>query len=291
MALDAHFVIDHIARNRSALMMNFNGTAGIWRRSAIEHAGGWQSDTLAEDLDLSYRAQLAGLKCLYLPRLVSPSQLPNSIIAFMQQQQRWAKGASQTFRKLVRLIIQSPTIHTGQKIMAVLHLSGYTTQLLFVLLVILSLPLTLFYSEPPLAMQILGPISVIPVIYYTLSQTAISKFGIKRMFYYPLLALLAISGSYNVTLALVDGFLHWGGEFIRTPKYNNELKPTFTYGESARTLKPVNMIVILYAFLSIFVAVQSRITHYIVPCILFLAAQGLYYITAYYERKKRGRII
>ena len=103
--LDGHFLIEHAARNRSGRFFNFNGTAGVWRRQAILDAGGWQHDTLTEDLDLSYRAQMAGWKFLFLPEVTVPAELPVDINAFKRQQYRWAKGSVQTARKLLRRIL------------------------------------------------------------------------------------------------------------------------------------------------------------------------------------------
>src|SRR4051795_2663717 len=99
--LDAHFVLEHGGRHRSGAFFNFNGTAGIWRRTAIESAGGWQHDTLTEDLDLSYRAQLRGWRFLFLPNVVAPAELPVEMTAFKTQQARWAKGLIQTGRKIL----------------------------------------------------------------------------------------------------------------------------------------------------------------------------------------------
>jgi cellulose synthase/poly-beta-1,6-N-acetylglucosamine synthase-like glycosyltransferase len=105
LALDGHFVVEQTARNRSGLLMNFNGTAGVWRRVCIDHSGGWRDDTLSEDLDLSYRAQLAGWECLYLPQVRAPAELPPQLAAFKRQQFRWAKGSVQCLRKLWRPIL------------------------------------------------------------------------------------------------------------------------------------------------------------------------------------------
>jgi len=105
--LDGHFVIEHTARNRSGAWINFNGTAGVWRREAIDAAGGWQHDTLTEDVDLSYRAQLAGYRFVFLPRYTCPAELPPQINAFKTQQHRWAKGSIQTGRKLLPRILRS----------------------------------------------------------------------------------------------------------------------------------------------------------------------------------------
>ena len=105
--LDAHFVLEHGSRNRGGCFFNFNGTAGIWRRTAIADAGGWQHDTLTEDLDLSYRAQLRGWKFKFLPDIVTPAEVPVEMNAFKSQQHRWAKGSIQTFLKLMPRILQS----------------------------------------------------------------------------------------------------------------------------------------------------------------------------------------
>ena len=107
MLLDAHFVLEHGSRNRGGCFFNFNGTAGIWRRDAIADAGGWQHDTLTEDLDLSYRAQLRGWQFIFLPDHVAPAELPVEMNAFKSQQHRWAKGSIQTFLKLMPRILQS----------------------------------------------------------------------------------------------------------------------------------------------------------------------------------------
>jgi len=103
--LDAHFVLEHGARNRSGCFFNFNGTAGVWRREAIGSAGGWQHDTLTEDLDLSYRAQLAGWRFVFLPDVVSPAEVPVEMNSFKSQQHRWAKGSIQTCMKLLPRIL------------------------------------------------------------------------------------------------------------------------------------------------------------------------------------------
>jgi len=123
--LDGHFVIEHAARNRSGRFMSFNGTAGLWRRTCIEDAGGWQHDTLTEDLALSYRAQMKGWKFLFLPDLTSPAELPPDMEAFKQQQYRWAKGGAQTCRKLLPTILRS-NLPKRIKMEAFFHLTSCT---------------------------------------------------------------------------------------------------------------------------------------------------------------------
>ena len=109
MMLDGHFVVEHIARNRSGRFFNFNGTAGIWRRATIVDAGGWQHDTLTEDMDLSFRAQLRGWRSSTCPTRVAPAEMPCEMNSFKGQQFRWAKGSAQTAKKLLAEVLQAPT--------------------------------------------------------------------------------------------------------------------------------------------------------------------------------------
>ncbi len=141
--LDAHFLIEHVARNRSGRFFNFNGTAGIWRKQAIVDAGGWQHDTLTEDLDLSYRAQLAGWKFLYLPDVVSPAELPAEMNGYKTQQHRWAKGSVQTALKLVPAIWKSDfPLHV--RLEGIIHLSNNFAYLLMAIPALLLVPVVKF---------------------------------------------------------------------------------------------------------------------------------------------------
>ena len=137
--LDGHFVLEHGARNRSGCFFNFNGTAGVWRRTAIDDAGGWQHDTLTEDLDLSYRAQMRGWQFLFLPDLVTPAEVPVEMNAFKSQQHRWAKGSIQTCRKLLPYLLQSD-LPLKVKVEAFFHLTANFNYLLMVVLSILHVP-------------------------------------------------------------------------------------------------------------------------------------------------------
>src|SRR3954463_10116637 len=124
MFLDGHLLLEQTARSRSGRFFNFNGTAGLWRKSCIAHAGGWQHDTLTEDLDLSYRAQLAGWKFVYRENVVTPAELPEDVSAFRAQQYRWAKGTVQTARKLMKRVMTSP-LTFSQRIEAFFHLTPH----------------------------------------------------------------------------------------------------------------------------------------------------------------------
>ncbi len=137
--LDGHFVLEHGARNRSGCFFNFNGTAGVWRAAAITDAGGWQHDTLTEDLDLSYRAQMRGWKFLFLPNLVTPAEVPVEMNAFKSQQHRWAKGSIQTCRKVLPELLQSD-LPRKVKVEAFFHLTANFNYLLMLVLSVLMFP-------------------------------------------------------------------------------------------------------------------------------------------------------
>jgi cellulose synthase/poly-beta-1,6-N-acetylglucosamine synthase-like glycosyltransferase len=145
--LDGHFMIEHTARNRSGRFINFNGTAGIWRKKAIEDSGGWQHDTLTEDVDLSYRAQLRGWQFIFMPEMLAPAELPPEIVAFKQQQHRWTKGQVQTAVKLLPSIMRAP-LPWFVKLEAFFHLTNTAVYLPAVVLSLILFPV--WYVDPEL---------------------------------------------------------------------------------------------------------------------------------------------
>lgn len=223
--LDGHFLIEHTARQRSGCFFNFNGTAGIWRRRAIEEAGGWQHDTLTEDLDLSYRAQLAGWKFLYLPQVAVPSELPVDIDGFKSQQHRWAKGSVQTGRKLLARVLRAP-LPWRVKSEAVVHLTNngaYPLMLLLSLLVFPAMYLrrgdpfnTLLWVDLPLFLAATGSV----LLFYSVSQAVRGDGSWRRLCYLPLLLGVGIGLSVNNSRAVLGGLVQRGGVFYRTPKYS-----------------------------------------------------------------------
>jgi cellulose synthase/poly-beta-1,6-N-acetylglucosamine synthase-like glycosyltransferase len=238
--LDGHFVIEHAGRFRAGCFFNFNGTAGIWRRRAIESAGGWEHDTLTEDLDLSYRAQLAGWRFLYLPDLLVPAELPPDVAAFKSQQRRWARGSIQTGRKLLGRVLRAP-LPLRVKLEAAVHLTNNLSYPLGVALSLLIFPAMLVRRELG-ARQILaidlplfaaGTLSL--VVFYLASQAGAGRPWWRELGRLPFLVALGIGLAVTNSRAVLVGLGRRGGVFERTPKYGGA-GPT---GDRGRRYRPV----------------------------------------------------
>lgn len=220
LGIDGHFVIEQAARSRNHLFMNFNGTAGLWRKACIKDSGGWQSDTLTEDLDLSYRAQLRGWQIDYLPEVVVPAELPAQIEAFKKQQFRWAKGNFQTLKKLAPSLLNSEA-PWYKKILGLVHLTGYLVHPLMLGTLILMLPVGLFSPQVFRWMPLMMIAAFAPPLMYLLSETDHLPRMTDRLRLIPVLTLLGFGLSLNNTLATVEGLFGKGrGRFQRTPKFS-----------------------------------------------------------------------
>lgn len=221
LALDAHFVVEQTARNRSYLLMNFSGTGGIWRRDCIEASGGWHTDTLSEDIDLSYRAQLAGWRFLYLPDIDSPAEIPPLMMAFKRQQGRWATGTVQCLRKLGRRVLFS-RLNPWQKLEAFLHLGGYFVHPLMILVLLFSLPLLWAdrMAGLPLAGLGLGMLGM-PVQIW-IAQRYLYPDWLKRIAVLPVLILIGLGIAVSNTGAVLRGLSPKPVAFSRTPKFRIE---------------------------------------------------------------------
>jgi cellulose synthase/poly-beta-1,6-N-acetylglucosamine synthase-like glycosyltransferase len=226
--LDGHFMIEHVARNRSGRFINFNGTAGIWRRKAIDDSGGWQHDTLTEDVDLSYRAQLRGWQFVFLPDLLAPAELPPEIVAFKQQQHRWTKGQVQTAVKLLPLILKAP-LPFKVKLEAFFHL---TNTVVYVPAIVLSLILfPVWFVDPQLfesrsvflaiaIASFCGLLTASAGTFYMLSQKAVGRSQFQTFLMVPFLMALGMGISVMNGMAVLEGlFGRKDTEFVRTPKY------------------------------------------------------------------------
>src|SRR5437763_5090857 len=221
--LDGHFVLEHSGRARSNVLFNFNGTAGVWRRQAIEDAGGWQHDTLTEDLDLSYRAQLKGWRFVYLPEVVSPAEVPVEMNAFKTQQHRWAKGSIQTARKLLPRILRSD-LSREVKVEAFFHLTANFTYPLMILLTVL-MPVSMvirfkhgWYEVLMLDLPFFWTATMSVVMFYIASQREIGMQWWKRIKYLPFIMALGIGMCVNQSKAVIEAMVGYEPGFTRTPK-------------------------------------------------------------------------
>ncbi|MGB0409728.1 MAG: glycosyltransferase family 2 protein [Opitutales bacterium] len=224
MGIDGHFVVEQTARSRNGLFMNFCGTAGLWRRAAIEDAGGWEHDTVTEDLDLSYRAQLRGWRFHYLPDLLVPAELPPTYSAFKSQQYRWAKGTIQTARKLLPRVWRAP-IPLFKKLQATVHLTHYGLHLQMAILALLVLPLILLYRDgialyrSMLFFALLVPAALGPSIGYIVCQYyGHPEDWRARVLRLPFLLIVGFGICLSNGKAVLEGFFGNDSTFVRTPK-------------------------------------------------------------------------
>ncbi len=231
--LDGHFMLEHTARNRSGRFFNFNGTAGIWRKETIRDAGGWQHDTLTEDLDLSYRAQIKGWQFIYLPEITVPAELPVEMRAFKSQQFRWAKGSIQVFLKLFPTILRS-NLPFKVKLEAFFHLAANFAYLLMVVLCCM-MPMNIFfrYGSDSVNLKFLD----LPIFFFATASVFFfyfySEFIVFRetasvkdrnklpvFFYIPFTIAIGIGLAVNNAKAVIEALRGKVSPFVRTPKYN-----------------------------------------------------------------------
>jgi cellulose synthase/poly-beta-1,6-N-acetylglucosamine synthase-like glycosyltransferase len=218
LGVDGHFVVEQTARSRAGLFINFNGTAGVWRRSCINDAGGWQGDTLTEDLDLSYRAQLRGWRTVYLPDVIVPAELPAQISAFKQQQARWAQGSIQTAMKLLPSLLRSKQ-PWPIKLEGAIHLTGYLVHPLMLMLIILTLPVSFSQSWVLAVAPWLMVAAVGPPLMYAVAEKSDGGGWVYRLRVLPLLVLLGMGLALSNSRAVLKAFLGHRQPFRRTPKF------------------------------------------------------------------------
>jgi cellulose synthase/poly-beta-1,6-N-acetylglucosamine synthase-like glycosyltransferase len=225
--LDGHFVLEHGGRNRAGVFFNFNGTAGMWRREVIADAGGWQHDTLTEDLDLSYRAQLRGWKFVFVPDVVAPAEVPVEMNAFKSQQHRWAKGSIQTCLKLLPQILHAD-LPLAVKAEAFFHLTANFNYLLMSLLSILMFPAMViryqmgWYEMLLIDIPLFFAATMSVCNFYIVCQREIHSDWVSRLRYMPFLMSIGIGLCVNNTKAVLEALFDKKTEFARTPKYHIE---------------------------------------------------------------------
>lgn len=293
--LDGHFVMEHAGRNRSGRFFNFNGTAGIWRRSAIADAGGWQHDTLTEDMDLSYRAQLRGWRFVYLPEIAAPAELPVEMSAFKAQQFRWAKGSIQVGRKLLPTILRSKTATFAQKSEAFFHLTNNLSYPLLLVLSLLLLPnlafrtqhgirevltidLPLFFGTTlSIASFYLASEREIELMMYPGRRRRIQWSVLKRL---PLVMSLGIGLCVNQSRAVMEALLGRETEFVRTPKHGIRGRLESWSGKKYRAARSITPFIelALAGYFVVAVVFAFRNGHYVSLPFLCLFLGGFAYV-------------
>ena len=283
--LDGHFIIEHTARNRSGCFFNFNGTAGIWRRTAIEDAGGWQHDTLTEDLDLSYRAQLRGWQFVFLPEVISPAEVPVDMNAFKSQQHRWAKGSIQTAKKLLPTILRS-SLPFAVKREAFFHLTNNMAYLLMVLLSVL-MPISMvvrfkhgLYETLFLDLPFCLSATASVCFFYIACQREQGLSWWDRIKYLPFVMSIGIGLAVNNATAVVEALLNQHSGFTRTPKIGVEGKAikaevSESYRGRRNLLPVVELLFGLYFTGALWFAIDSEI-YTSVPFLILFQAGFLY---------------
>lgn len=285
--LDAHFAVESAARCLGRRFFNFNGTAGIWRRAAIEDAGGWSSSTLTEDLDLSYRAQLAGWRFAFLPDVEVPAELPATLSGFQEQQHRWAKGSIQTARKNLGAVLRS-ALPLRVKVEALFHLTNNVAYVLTLLVALLMVPSILIRQRLGLTSLLL-----LDVVLFVASSGSVLLFYLEgqRQIGRPTPALrelaavlpIGIGISIRNAAAVLEGLLQQGGYFRRTPKRGNAAHELF----ERRPRVPWSELVMASFFwltLAMFVAAREWIS---LPFLL-LFVSGYSYVAAFAIAERIG---
>jgi cellulose synthase/poly-beta-1,6-N-acetylglucosamine synthase-like glycosyltransferase len=285
MGIDGHFGVEQASRAWSGFFMNFNGTAGIWRKKTIEDAGGWQADTLTEDLDLSYRAQLKGWKLKFVTSVVCPAELPVTINAFKSQQHRWAKGSIQTAKKNMGHILRS-NLAPIVKIQAFLHLTHYMVHPMMLLVVLTSIPMLhsrWFFGSltfPIMVVTLLCLATFGPSSMYLFSQKILYRDWKSRIKFLPCLMCLGTGIAVNNTKAVLEALLNLKSGFVRTPKYGIENQKDSWKGKYYSI--PISAMSILELFLGVYSLVGLvmflAFNKYFVSPFMLIYTSGFFYV-------------
>ncbi len=252
-ALDAHFTLEQVGRNSKGHFINFNGTAGVWRKQCILDAGNWEGDTLTEDLDLSYRAQLKNWKFKYLEDVETPAELPVVISAARSQQFRWNKGGAENFRKMMWKVLRNENISAKTKVHGLLHLLNSTMFLNILIVAVLSIPMLYIKNEYAhlkpyfYVMSFFVMSTVIFFVCYWIMYKNIYGSGIKNFIRYIgmffVFFSIAMGFSLHNSIAVLEGHLGKKSEFIRTPKFNiNSLKDSWKNNKYVKKTVSVHVI-------------------------------------------------
>src|SRR6187397_2350702 len=283
--LDGHFVLEHGGRNRAGCFFNFNGTAGIWRRAAIADAGGWQHDTLTEDLDLSYRAQLRGWRFVFVSDVIAPAEVPVEMNAFKSQQHRWAKGSVQTCIKLLPTILRA-SMPFGVKAEAFFHLTAnFNYPLMCVLSVLMAPAMVIRYNMGWYEMLLIdvplffAATASVANFYMVCQRELHPNTWTERLKYLPFLMSIGIGLAVNNTRAVFEALFHKPSEFVRTPKYaveaNGDEWSQKKYRQSVSVQPMIELALGLYFTATLFYALANGI-YGTVPFLMLFQVGFLY---------------
>jgi len=239
--LNVHFTVEQVGRMNGNFLLQFNGTAGVWRRQTIDEAGGWEADTLTEDLDLSIRAQLKGWKIQFLEEVGSPAELPVEMNSFKSQQFRWMKGGAETAKKMLPSVWRSD-LNLRQKIHATSHLMASSIFVFVFITGVFSVPLLFLlgdliqvgFDKDFFAYFLVGLLSIIAVYYVANVQAPVHRLSLSKaiykfLFLFPVFLALSMGLSLHNTVAVIQGYLGKKSPFVRTPKFNiKNIKDSFT---------------------------------------------------------------
>jgi cellulose synthase/poly-beta-1,6-N-acetylglucosamine synthase-like glycosyltransferase len=275
--LNVHFTIEQSGRYNAGYMLQFNGTAGVWRKTCIEDAGGWEADTLTEDLDLSYRAQMKGWKIQYLEDVTSPAELPAEINGLKSQQYRWMKGGAETARKMLPKVWASD-IFWHQKVQATSHLLSSSIFIFVFIIGVFSVPM-MFLLQPleintsKLTIFMISLLSII-VVYFVANvciawpRQNIFWMIIKFILLFPIFLALSMGLAFHNSLAVIQGFLGKQSPFVRTPKYgvtqkNDNVIQTKYFSKKMEWVSLGEGILSVYFFAAVYVGIQYDMQEFV----------------------------
>ncbi len=297
--LDGHFVVEQTSRNRTGAFFNFNGTAGMWRREAIEYSGGWQHDTLTEDTDLSFRAQLMGWKFVYLLDEEVPAELPVEMNAFKAQQRRWAKGLVQVGLKLMPRIWHHPKLTLQQKVELFFRLFGNCAAMLMIVLSIMHIPVLIVRFNQGIFQMLVFDMPLL--LFATLSVVSFYGTAIlyrypnqrRRLWLIPLAMAVGIGLVFSNTRAVLEALFGVQSSFVRTPKYNvstgkdNWLQAAKKYKRKGGLLPFIELAFALYFVGAVYYAIRSNIYATIPFLLIFLLGYGYMAMMSLFQGRLR----
>lgn len=256
-ALDKHFAMEQTVRHRANMYPKFNGAGGVWRRTCMEDAGGWQDDTVCEDLDLSTRAILKGWQFRFLNDVTAPAELPTSITAYKSQQARWAKGSTQCLNKFGGDILRDRRHSLAARLYALVSMSAYSTHLLLLALLLLQIPLIYGHYRFPTMLFVFSLIAIGQPLLFVLGQQALYPDWLKRLRHFPTLLVVAIGLAPSNSRAILQAFGKQEHVFVRTPKTGNMKGEKRPYRLPFDWIVGVELLLALYAAAGLLLAVAQ----------------------------------